>query len=687
MNDAAASPPPPVGQKSGKVLPLIEKATNSTSPEIDPRLLKSIKLTVRSSDSELRLAAQTLIDLMSRSHSQVRLLALLIIDELFMRSKLFRTIIVPNFDQLLSLSIGFRRQSPLPLPSAVATLLRSRAIEFLEKWNDSFGVHYRQIRLGFEYLKNTLRYHFPNLRENAARVMRERQEREARTQEILRSKFVALRESFESVKDETRVTVEEVRECLRVLRSEDEETSLITEGFDDEEYEVYRSRELEQIRIDSLKEAGKVKESSQNKVVFDALRELYKLLVTKHLVTVQESLSVLMRAEVEDTRFRDAALKEFIDIRNSILAEKKKCEESGCSLPDLSTDDEDVVWEEGNIGPHGTDNSSMQVERKDDLASMSGTKEIQRKDASRLDSKNSKGKAKLYNEDHGYTDEDSTSLRSKLLADAPVVNWGSFLDHWGSKSDVLANQRGLELDGHWGRVDYDAVIPADKIAELNVQATIYKEEQADIEPCRAPLRSGKLCQRRDLRVCPFHGPVVPRDDQGNPIEPLDAKSSSMGSPDPDMKSVKQRPLPEQEMSFESMDAQVKHLAKQAIKNVRERDKEEAGKREEDRQQLKRAKLAKVREHNEAVLREAAMASTSRSTAIGDYLDTIDAVRASAKAKPKNKKPTLASMLRKKVTPKDRLDQRLLSNHARDATSGQVCKGDDLKYRESFPNQW
>lgn len=51
---------------------LIDKATNSTRPEVEPRLLKSIKSVVRSSDSELRLAAQTLISLMKRDHSQVR---------------------------------------------------------------------------------------------------------------------------------------------------------------------------------------------------------------------------------------------------------------------------------------------------------------------------------------------------------------------------------------------------------------------------------------------------------------------------------------------------------------------------------------------------------------------------------------------------------------------------------------
>ncbi|KAF9613223.1 hypothetical protein IFM89_006324 [Coptis chinensis] len=40
-----------------------------------------------------------------------------------------------------------------------------------------------------------------------------------------------------------------------------------------------------------------------------------------------------------------------------------------------------------------------------------------------------------------------TSIKRSLMAEAPVMPWGSFLDDWGGKWDVLANQRGLELEG------------------------------------------------------------------------------------------------------------------------------------------------------------------------------------------------------------------------------------------------
>lgn len=648
------------GETGTKVRSLIEMATNSTESEVDPRLLKAIKTTVRYSESELRAASQTLMILMKQKHSQVRYLSLLIIDVLFMRSKLFRTLILVNLDQLLSLSVGFRKTHPLPPPSSVATILRAKAIEFLEKWNETYGIHYRQLRLGVDYLKNTLRLQFPNLQANAARAQQERREREIRTKDILRKKFEVLKESFSSVKEEIQLTTDEIGECLEILRAEDDSVPFEC-PLDDDDVEEFRSNELRQLRLASLNEVEKVQENNDNKVVFDALRELYKLLVTKHLVTVQEWISVLIRVELDENRLRDSMLKEFIDTRNHIIGAKKKCEETGCALSDLRGDDKDVIWEDDETGSNYIQINKF-VNNGHEVASTSTP--VLNKDVKECSSKGSSSKVK--ENSNGGASKGLDPMRDQLLAEAPVLKWGFFLDQWGARRDALTNQRGLELDSHWGRVDYDAVIPAEKIAELNVHASLYEEKDVEINPCRAPLRKGGLCQRRDLRVCPFHGPIVPRDDEGKPIYDDGNRQQTEGKPYyPDMRS-----------------GLMEGLAKQAVKNVRQRDKEEMRKMEDDKKLMKRAKLTKVREHNEAVLREASLASTSRSSAIGEYIDAIDGERSRAK-----QKATLASMIRKKVTAKDRLAQRLLSSKASDATVRQLTQGDDRNYKEAFPNQW
>ena len=38
------------------------------------------------------------------------------------------------------------------------------------------------------------------------------------------------------------------------------------------------------------------------------------------------------------------------------------------------------------------------------------------------------------------------------------------------------------------------------------------------QPCHALLPNGKLCPRRDRVRCPFHGPIVPRDSAGRPLD-------------------------------------------------------------------------------------------------------------------------------------------------------------------------
>ncbi|CAN8253980.1 unnamed protein product [Cochlearia groenlandica] len=663
----------------GKVIALIGKATKSSAQEVDPRLLKAIKSTLRYSDSEVRCSARTLMELMKHKHSQVRYLTLLIIDELFIRSKLFRTLIIENLDQLLSLSVGFRSDLPLPGPAPVATILRTKAIEFLEKWNLSFGLHYKELRLGFDYLKNTLKLKFPDLQATAARIQRERQEREMKTKEIQRKKFDSLRDTFGLLKDEIDVTIKGIKECLEIVQWRGDD-GIPLSILDEDDYEEIRCSHLRQIRLDSLKQSDKVEETSENRVVFDALREQWKLLVTKHQVSVEEGISLLIRVDVSDNRTRDTMLKEFIDIKNNILATKRKCEEAGFTVSNIygtrekeetneEEEDEDI-WEEddGKVKTDSVKSATPPVMRSQHSEGSS----FPSSQETNMSTSESRSKRATSTKKGGRSGD---SVRDKLISEAPVMTWGSQMSNWGSTTEVRANHRGLELESHWGRVDQDAVIPADKIAELNLQATVYREERTEIPPCHAPLKNGGLCQRRDIRVCPFHGPIVPRDDEGNIINqgsPLDESENQTPSPTQIGQDV---PMAMDTTTASDSDPNQlsRQIAKQALKNIREMDKEE---------NRKRAKLVKVKvkEHNLEVLRDAAIASTSRSAVIDEEFDRVFAAR-------KNKKQTFPSRSRKKSTTKDRISERLYTSRAKGTKPKQLPQGDDEKYRETSANQW
>jgi hypothetical protein len=71
------------------------------------------------------------------------------------------------------------------------------------------------------------------------------------------------------------------------------------------------------------------------------------------LVSVQEWISVVIRVELSDNRFRDTALKELIDLRNNVQLVKDKLVAIGCLVDkgkkvELEEEEEDI-WEEGKI--------------------------------------------------------------------------------------------------------------------------------------------------------------------------------------------------------------------------------------------------------------------------------------------------------------------------------------------------
>ena len=47
------------------------------------------------------------------------------------------------------------------------------------------------------------------------------------------------------------------------------------------------------------------------------------------------------------------------------------------------------------------------------------------------------------------------------------------------------------------------------------------------QTCRAPLPTGDLCTRRDKYKCPFHGPIIPRDDAGFPSASADKENDGV----------------------------------------------------------------------------------------------------------------------------------------------------------------
>ena len=284
--------------------------------------------------------------------------------------------------------------------------------------------------------------------------------------------------------------------------------------------------------------------------------------------------------------------------------------------------------------------------------------------------------------------EEEQGPRIELLKKAPVLPYGSFLDSWGAKTDVPANQRGLQLENHWGKFDSELMIPADKIAELNVRSSYYKPLEKEIPPCRAPLKKGGLCQRRDLHRCPLHGPIIPRDENGSPI--LDKLPENRNGGESEFTESMIPSSSSAAVNAEiNLNPMMSHseLAAQAIANVREKDADEAKKKRDERAvKINQAQKKRDREHNNMVLRAAALSQTSQGfqESFSSGGDSGSDMRGGKK---KRARGGLTALLRKNPTAKERIAERLLNSRVRDNAANELSREEEARSRDSFANRW
>ncbi|KAL6078769.1 Ubiquitinyl hydrolase 1, variant 2 [Balamuthia mandrillaris] len=198
---------------------LISKAVRTEGNTVDPPLWKEIKGIVRQSNHNVEGAYQFLFQHLKANHAQVRLTCVLLIHELFLRSKHFRLLLVKNLKPFVELSVGPRVTHPLPPPLDVAEQLRRKGLECIEEWHEKHGAFYKELRVTFQYLHHSLKLKFPNVRaENELRLRRE-QERKERTQQILRVKFVQTLKELEEFEADILHNLAEMENCLELASS------------------------------------------------------------------------------------------------------------------------------------------------------------------------------------------------------------------------------------------------------------------------------------------------------------------------------------------------------------------------------------------------------------------------------------------------------------------------------------
>lgn len=107
----------------------------------------------RSSEEHLRHAFHLLLTRLQEEHAEMRFSAFQVLQELFARSHHFRTLLIANFQEFLELTVGIDHEQPLPPPKEVAQKLRRAAIKAVQEWHEKYGEAYKQLSLGYHFLK------------------------------------------------------------------------------------------------------------------------------------------------------------------------------------------------------------------------------------------------------------------------------------------------------------------------------------------------------------------------------------------------------------------------------------------------------------------------------------------------------------------------------------------------------
>ena len=111
-------------------------------------LLRGLKACVRNCDSSLRIAVATSQSCLRAADDSLRRLGgLLVLDHLFSRSRLARSLVTAWLPELLVYCTR-----PLPPPAAAAERLSATASSCLQAWQAAWGAHYAQVGVALQRL-------------------------------------------------------------------------------------------------------------------------------------------------------------------------------------------------------------------------------------------------------------------------------------------------------------------------------------------------------------------------------------------------------------------------------------------------------------------------------------------------------------------------------------------------------
>ncbi|KAF9950840.1 hypothetical protein BGZ70_001205 [Mortierella alpina] len=569
---------------------LIVNITKTGDLYLDADQVKQVKAICKRSDSNVKAAYELLMIQLQRKHAQIRYSSTQLIAEIFQRSHVFRELLVADYSIFLQLTVGIH-QNKLPPPVVFAEKTKQLAISLTNEWNAKYGAVYKQIALGYEFLKYHLKVDFTNLVPvtDEARSA-EQQAQEGMSKRLRRKRYEKAAAELDEKADDIQDNLRKMDSCFEILVPNIDDEGTLNAMFDAPEHTVEDDRELQQDQDLEGEEEGEgsntegtylqhdplgvrdnalgsnrykltisldrdnvvdVHESEENAELFATLRECYRLIIKKHWPLVMHWLDVMMKVDQEPGESRaeyDRLLKLAIDLKKGVVEAKAKSEDLGINMDTMygpheqDSEEDDIEFEEVEVSASKSDRKGKRPKRNirpaqaprpsknpvfamhgaeilvDDPTYAGGTRIAPvRTVDSPLEEKqySSSASGSRATSEAPSPPAEGGETRDDLLARAPVLPWDDDLAVW-DKKEMAFNTSGLEFSHRFlGVGDGSNMVSQATLDRMKMRTRIYNPELPEvIKACRYPMSNGKLCMRRDLVRCPYHGPVVPRDEYG-----------------------------------------------------------------------------------------------------------------------------------------------------------------------------
>ncbi|KAJ3344660.1 hypothetical protein HDU83_004970 [Entophlyctis luteolus] len=523
-----------------------------------PAALKALKAALRNSNALAanHAAARLLLTHLHVSNSIARFHALKLTSHLFSRSHSFRRRIVAALPRLLRACVEFPRTSPMgggppiPGPAEYIPKLRSLAVRTIREWASHFGCAYPELDVAVRALDRA--GIAVSGEAGVAESERDAVMRRERIQRDRRAAYLRAMQEFEEKRGFLDENMQRMSELFAVLvphLGDDEPTGVSSTSNNDKGKAPMSHKDIVQsyglgtasysLEISVPIGAVDVRETADNKILYDELRESEKLL-ERHIELVQSCVRAVSVEETENRHILGNQLRMLLELKErlqntklkaSVLLKNAIMQQGNHEGNEVDEDMEDEVFEEVPIPEHSHELmlSSLSAVLPKPPSRESSAIEPQ----APLSSSQPTTAVALLKEPIKMP---KNSSLQELLKVAPVVTYGQDLYYW-DKKNIPFNSTGLNFHHRFlGEGTGENIIPESVMNDLRTRYVhVAPEIPAEIPQCRAKLRNGSLCTRRDLVRCPFHGPIVARydyiyffpmftsdvcrDDNGSPLDP------------------------------------------------------------------------------------------------------------------------------------------------------------------------